>query len=369
MKLSAVELRRIRLPLVTPFRTSFGTSVDRDVLLVRAITPDGEGWAECVAMSEPTYSPEYVDAAEHVIRHHLLPRLFALDELTGAAVAPALHAVKGHQMAKAAVETAILDAELRHAGVSFAEHLGAVRDRVDSGVSVGIMGSIPELLDTVGAYLDAGYLRIKLKIEPGWDIEPVRAVRERFGDDVPLQTDGNTAYTLRDASHLAKLDPFHLLLIEQPLPEHDMRGHAELAKRIKTPVCLDESIESARDAAEAIAIGACAIVNIKPGRVGGYLEARRVHDVCAANDIPVWCGGMLETGIGRAANVALAALPNFTLPGDISASDRYFRDDITEPFVLEDGRLRVPAGPGIGVTPDLDAISAATTAVSTMQPD
>ena len=369
MKLRAVELRHIQLPLVSPFRTSFGTAYDRDVLLVRVFTPDGEGWAECVAMTEPTYSPEYVAGAEHVLRTHLLPRLFALDDVTSARVAPALHAVKGHQMAKAAIEAAVLDAELRQAGVSFAQHLGAVRDAVDSGVSVGIMDSIPQLLDTVAAYLDAGYLRIKLKIEPGWDVEPVRAVRERFGDDLLLQVDANTAYTLRDAPHLARLDPFELLLIEQPLPEHDVRGHAELAKRITTPVCLDESIESAQDAAAAIAIGACAIVNVKPGRVGGYLEARRVHDVCAANDIPVWCGGMLETGIGRAANVALAALPNFTLPGDTSASDRYFREDITEPFVLENGQLRVPTGPGIGVTPNLDAIEAATTEVQTVQPE
>jgi O-succinylbenzoate synthase len=360
VKLSAVELRRIALPLVSPFRTSFGTQTERDILLVRAIGPDGDGWAECVALTDPTYSPEYVDGAQHVLRHHLLPRLFALGEITAARVAPALHAVKGHQMAKAAIETAILDAELRSAGVSFAQHLGAVRDAVDSGVSVGIMGSVGELLDAVAGYVDAGYLRIKLKIEPGWDLEPVRAVRERFGDEMLLQVDANTAYTIRDADHLAKLDPFDLLLIEQPLPEHDVRGHAELAKRIRTPVCLDESIESAKDAAEAIALGACAIVNIKPGRVGGYLEARRVHDVCAANDIPVWCGGMLETGIGRAANAALAALPGFTLPGDTSASNRYYAEDITEPFVLEDGHLRVPTGAGIGVDPLPDRLSALT---------
>jgi O-succinylbenzoate synthase len=368
MKLTAVELRRITLPLVSPFRTSFGTESSRDILLVKALTPDGEGWGECVALAEPTYSSEYVESAHHVLRTHLLPRVFAMAEVSAAGIGPALHAVKGHRMAKAAIETAVLDAELRQSGVSFAQHLGAVRDAVDSGVSVGIMDSIPELLDTVGAFLEVGYLRVKLKIEPGWDIEPVRAVRERFGDDLLLQVDANTAYTLRDATHLAALDPFNLLLIEQPLPERDVRGHAELAKRIKTPVCLDESIESAQDAAEAIALGACAVVNIKPGRVGGYLEARRVHDVCAANDIPVWCGGMLETGIGRAANVALAALPNFTLPGDTSASDRYYREDITEPFVLEHGRLRVPTGPGIGVTPNVDAIDAATTSLETCRP-
>ena len=361
MKLEAIELRRINLPLVSPFRTSFGTQTERDILLVRAVTPDGEGWAECVALSEPSYSAEYVEMAQHVIRRHLAPRLFAAGDVTAAQVAGVLDFVKGHKMAKGALETAVLDAELRLAGMPLSAYLGSVRGEVDSGVSVGIMGSVSELLDAVGGYLDEGYLRIKLKIEPGWDIEPVAAVRERFGDDLLLQVDANTAYTLADARHLARLDPFDLLLIEQPLPEDDVRGHAELARLIKTPVCLDESIESARDAADAIAIGACAIVNIKPGRVGGYLEARRVHDVCRANGIPVWCGGMLETGIGRAANVALAALPGFTLPGDTSASGRYFREDITEPFVLHDGRLRVPDGPGIGVSPLPDVLDACTT--------
>ena len=218
-------------------------------------------------------------------------------------------------MAKAALEMAVLDAELREEGRSFARELGAVRDRVPCGVSVGIMDSIPELLDAVGGYLDEGYVRIKLKIEPGWDVEPVRAVRERFGDEVLLQVDANTAYTLADAPQLARLDPFDLLLIEQPLDEEDVLGHADLAQLISTPICLDESIESARDAAAAIRLGACRIVNVKPGRVGGYLEARRIHDVCVAAGVPVWCGGMLETGLGRAANVALAALPGFTLPG------------------------------------------------------
>ena len=209
--------------------------------------------------------------------------------------------------------------------------------------------------------MDAGYLRIKLKIEPGWDVEAVRAVRERFGDDLLLQVDANTAYTLADARALARLDPFDLLLIEQPLPEDDMRGHAELARIVRTPICLDESITSARAAADAIALGACSIVNIKPGRVGGYLEARRIHDVCAANGVAVWAGGMLETGLGRAANVALAALPGFTLPGDTSASDRYFARDITRPFVLEQGHIRVPTGAGLGVDPDPEALAEVTT--------
>ena len=365
MKLSAFELRRIRMPLVSPFRTSFGTETERDVLLVRAVSPDAEGWGECVAMAEPLYSSEYVDAAHDVVRRHLIPRLFAAGELAASDVALLLSPVKGHQMAKAALEMAILDAELRARGVSYAEHLGAVRDAVDCGVSIGIHDSIPALLDTVATHVAEGYRRLKLKIEPGWDINPVRAVRERY-PDVPLQVDANTAYTLADVRHLAKLDEFDLLLIEQPLPEDEVLAHAELAKHVRTPICLDESITSARAAADAIALGACRIVNIKAGRVGGYLEARRIHDVCAANGVPVWCGGMLETGLGRAANVALAALPNFTLPGDTSASDRYYRRDITEPFVLEDGRLSVPTGPGLGVSPLPDILDAVTTSTETI---
>jgi O-succinylbenzoate synthase len=206
-------------------------------------------------------------------------------------------------------------------------------------------------------------VRIKLKIEPGWDVEPVRAVREEFGDDVLLQVDANTAYTVRDARHLAKLDAFDLLLIEQPLEEEDILGHAELAGRMTTPICLDESIVSAQTAAAAITLGACSVVNIKPGRVGGYLEARRIHDVAVAHGVAVWCGGMLETGIGRAANAALAALPGFTLPGDISASDRFYRTDITEPFVIHDGHLTVPTGPGLGVTPIPEILEQVTTSV------
>ena len=367
MKLEAIELRRCRLPLVAPFRTSLGVETEKDVLLARALTPDGEGWGECVALSEPLYSSEYVDAAAHVIREHLAPRLFALPDLTAHRVAPALEAVRGHRMAKAAVEMALMDAELRGLGFSFGRFLGAVRECVDCGVSVGIQDSVPKLLDVVDSYLAQGYRRIKLKIEPGWDVQPVGAVRERFGD-ILLQVDANAAYTLADARQLARLDPFDLLLIEQPLPEEDVRGHAELAKLVRTPICLDESIVSARAAADAIALGACSVVNIKPGRVGGYLEARRVHDVCAANGVPVWCGGMLETGIGRAANLALAALPNFTLPGDTSASDRYFTRDITEPFVLEDGRLRVPTGPGLGVLPIPEILEEATRSVELLRP-
>ncbi|HVA61544.1 MAG TPA: o-succinylbenzoate synthase [Mycobacteriales bacterium] len=367
MKLVALELRRVALPLVTPFRTSFGVQTTKDALLVKALTPDAEGWGECVALADPAYSPEYVDGAQHVIREFLAPRLFTAPDLTGARVATALTAVKGHPMAKAALEMAVLDAELRAAGLPLAAYLGAVRDRVPSGVSVGIMDSVPQLLDAVDAYLAAGYVRIKLKIEPGWDVEPVRAVRERFGD-ILLQVDANTAYELRDAPQLARLDPFDLLLIEQPLAEDDVRGHAALAKLVRTPICLDETITSARAAADAIAAGACAIVNVKPGRVGGYLEARRVAAVCAAHGVPVWCGGMVETGLGRAANAALAALPEFTLPGDVSGSDRFFSADITAPLVMRDGHLDVPTGPGLGVEPLPERLADATTAVETLRP-
>lgn len=351
MRIAHAELRWVRMPLVAPFRTSFGTSYDRDTIVLRMVTDEGaEGWAECGAEIDPLYSEEWLDGVELVLRDHLLPRLVALgDEVTAARVKPALEPVKRHFMAKHLLETAVLDAELKSARMPFATYLGSVRERVPAGVSVGIMDAHADLLAAVAGYLDAGYVRIKLKIEPGWDIEPVRLVRKEFGD-IQLQVDANTAYTLMDAQHLARLDEFGLLLIEQPLREDDLRGHAELARLIRTPVCLDESITSARDAATAIAMRACSVINIKPSRVGGYLEARRIHDVAAANGIPVWCGGMLETGIGRAPNLALAALPGFVLPGDTSASARYYTQDITAPFELDaDGCIAVPGGPGIGV--------------------
>jgi O-succinylbenzoate synthase len=360
VKLEAVELRRIRMSLVAPFETSFGVQSERDILIVKAITDEGEGWGECVAGEEPDYSSEYVEAAQHVLVHHLLPPLLERSSLGAADVAGALGRFHGHWMAKAAIEMAVLDAELRSKRESFAHYFGAVRSAVDCGVSVGIHRTIPELIKTVGGYLDQGYRRIKLKIKPGWDVEPVRAVRERFGD-VPLQVDANTAYSLADARHLAELDAFALLLIEQPLPEDQVLAHAELAKVVRTPICLDESITSAQAAADAIQLGACKIINIKPGRVGGYLEARRIHDLCSKRDIPVWMGGMLETGIGRAGNVAMAAMPNFKLPGDTSASDRYYHRDITEPFVLVDGRLNVPQGPGLGVNIDQPYLEEITT--------
>jgi O-succinylbenzoate synthase len=345
-----IRLHRIDMPLVRPFRTSFGTQTARDVLLVEMVSEGVSGWSECVAMEWPGYSAEYVDGAVDVLTEHLIPAVLADRALDPQRVHRVLRRFQGHPMAKAALETAVLDAWLRQQGRSLADYLGAVRSEVDCGVSVGIPASLPALLDEVATYVDAGYRRIKLKIEPGWDVDAVRAVRATW-PDMPLQTDANQAYTRADAALLGAMDEFDLLLVEQPLPEDDLRGHALLAEQITTPVCLDESIISTATADTAIAFGAAGIINIKPGRVGGYLEAKAIHDLCLERDVPVWCGGMLETGIGRAANIALAALPGFTLPGDTSASSRYFATDITEPFVLEDGRLRVPTGPGIGVDP------------------
>ena len=362
-----VELRRIAMPLVSPFRTSFGSQTARDILLVRVDLADAsgsivEGWGECVALSEPSYSPEYVDGAQHVIVHHLLPRLMAAGPIEAADVSPALAKLHGHPMAKAALEMAVLDAQLRANGTSFATFLGAERTRIPSGVSVGIHDSIDELLTAVQGYVDDGYVRIKLKIEPGSDIEQVAAVRDLIGPDTPFQVDANTAYRRTDGSHLARLDEFHLLLIEQPLPEDDIIGHARLAAEVETPICLDESLVSTSGTADAIDLGACEIANIKPGRVGGYLEAVRIHDLCVARGVPVWCGGMLETGIGRAANAALAALPGFTLPGDISASTRFYaRDIVTDPITITNGHVTVPTTAGLGFDLDRDFLDAVTT--------
>ncbi|PWK83169.1 O-succinylbenzoate synthase [Lentzea atacamensis] len=363
MKIERIELLHVAIPLVQSFRTSFGTMTTKDTFLLRVVTDTAEGWSEFAADPEPLYCSEFVAAAELVLADHLVPRV--TPEVTAAEVAHRTEAIKGHKLAKAALETAILDAELRSYGMPIGTFLGATAERVPSGISVGIKNSIVQLLDDVEEHLADGYVRIKLKIEPGWDVEPVRAVRERFGD-IPLQVDANTAYTLADADQLRKLDEFDLLLIEQPLDEDDLRGHALLAQRVRTPICLDESITSARDAATAIALDACRVINIKPARVGGYLEARRIHDVAVAHGIPVWCGGMLETGIGRGPNLVLAALPGFVLPGDTSASRRWFAEDITEPFELEDGSIAVPTGPGIGVEPIPETLQRFTTATKVL---
>lgn len=377
IRIDRFELRRVAMPLVSPFRTSFGVESVRDILLVNVVgSVDGEtasGWGECVALAGPTYSAEYVEGAQHVTEHHLLPRLAAAGCLSAGAVGGLLAAVHGHPMAKGAIEAAVLDAQLRAAGRSFADLLGvATTDdggprRIPSGVSVGIHDHVDDLLATVQGYVDDGYVRIKLKIEPGSDIEHVAAVRDLIGPDTPLQVDANTAYRRIDGHHLAQLDEFDLLLIEQPLPEEDIIGHARLAAEVETPICLDESLVSAAGTADAIELGACEIANIKPGRVGGYLEAIRIHDLCVDRDVPVWCGGMIETGIGRAANAALAALPGFTLPGDVSASNRFYAQDIvTEPIEIVDGHFEVPTAPGMGFDIDSDALDAVTTSSTTI---
>jgi O-succinylbenzoate synthase len=360
MKLANVELRTINLPLVRPFRTSFGTQTAREVLMLKVTTTDGiVGWSECVAMSEPLYSPEYVAGSLDLMKRFLIPTLAKADELTAESVAGLLAPFLGSPMAKATLETAILDAQLRAEKKSLADYLGANKAKIPCGVSVGIAPSIDALVDEVSGYVASGYKRIKLKIEPGWDLEPVGEIR-RLWPEIPLQVDANQAYSRGDGDLLAGLDKFELLLIEQPLDEHDILGHAALAKRVQTPICLDESITSLRSAEDALALKATSVINIKPGRVGGYLEAVKIHNLCLGEGIPVWCGGMLETGVGRAANVALAALPGFTLPGDTSASSRFFHRDITEPFVMEDGYLQVPQGIGIGVEPDLEFLESIT---------
>ncbi len=370
INIRAIELRRISLPLVTPFRTSFSTETHRDILLVRVETDDAVGWGECVSGNEPLYSNEYVEGSQQVMIDHLIPRLFAFRSrpISAHDVAQILRPVKDHRMAKAALEAAILDAQLRENNVSLATHLGSIHELVPSGVSVGIANSLDELVSTVGGYLDEGYARIKLKIEPGWDIEPVRVIRKTFGDQVPLQVDANTAFTREDGPLLAQLDPFNLLLIEQPLPEDDITGHALIARQVRTPICLDESIVSSHVAIDAIERGACSIVNIKAGRVGGYLEAVRIHNVCQQRGVPVWCGGMLETGIGRAMNVALAGLPNFTVTGDISASERFWKQDIVQqPIRLESGQVRLPSGSGAGFEIDGPFLSDVSTSTITLR--
>jgi O-succinylbenzoate synthase len=354
MKLQEIELSTIHLPLVRPFRTSFGTQTSREVLMVKVTNENGTvGWAECVAMSEPLYSPEYVVGCLDLMKRFLIPALRDKSSITAEDVPIVLKPFLAGQMAKAALETAILDAQLRDQKISLAKYLGATKSKVECGVSVGIANNLEALVEEVKSYVDAGYRRIKLKIEPGWDYEAVKIIRNLY-PDIPLQVDANQAYSRADGKLLAKLDEFNLLLIEQPLDEHDILGHALLAKEVKTPICLDESIISLQAAEDSLALKATTIINIKPGRVGGYIESKKIHDLCVKNNIPVWCGGMLETGIGRAANLALAALPGFTLPGDTSASARYFKQDITTPFVMDDGYLTVPTGPGIGVEPDLD---------------
>jgi o-succinylbenzoate synthase len=356
---AGIELRRVRLPLVEPWRWPGGTLTERDLILVRAVGEQSEGWGECSAFPAPTYSPEWVDGAWDVLRHHLVP--LVLGQPLAAATLP-MGAIQGQQMAKCALELAVLDAELRGAGISLATRLGATRARVTAGVAVGLTGDLPALLAEVGRWVDLGYRRVKLKIHPGWDVEVVLAVRAHF-PDLALQVDANGSYALGDAGRLAALDGAGLVCLEQPLPADDLVGHAAWAGKMGTPLCLDESITSAATAASAVALGACQVINIKAARVGGYLEAVRIHDLCAAAAIPVWCGGMLETGVGRLANLALAALPNFSLPGDLSGSGRFYREDITEAVVVDpDGTIAVPQRPGTGAVLRTDVLDGATVA-------
>ncbi len=370
IEIRSVELRRVELPLVRPFRTSFGESRDKVAILVRLDAGDVAGWGECAADLEPDFSEEWIDGAWAALTSFLVPSLMAGGPLERPEeVAERLRWVRGHRMAKAALEGAVLDAWLRSRGESLAAFLGAERDRVPCGVSVGIAPTPERMIEEIAGYVERGYRRVKLKIEPGRDVEIVRAVAEAF-PGVPLTVDANAAYSLVEAPVFEALDELGLLLIEQPLAHDDLLDHARLQARLRTPICLDESIRHARDAAAAIELGACRVINIKPGRVGGYLEAKRVHDVARDQGIPVWIGGMLETGVGRAGNVAAAAMPGVALPGDTSASDRYFHEDLTAPFMLDaDGTMAVPKGPGIGVEPLPERLSATTTRVELLRPD
>ncbi len=338
------------MPLVAPFETSFGVEEVEEHIIVRVDGGGITGWGECVASSGPWYAYETNQTAWHILRDFLIPLLLG-SEIDAPQEFPARIArVRGHNMAKAGLEAALWDGFAKAQGQSLAQMFGATRERIPVGVSVGLQTTPAALVKRVGQYLAEGYARIKIKIKPGRDVELVRALRENY-PSMRLQVDANSAYRLSDAPVFRALDDYALLLIEQPLSNEDIYQHSKLQRQLKTPLCLDESIHSADDAAAALELGACRIINIKAGRVGGFTEAIKVHDLCAARGAAVWCGGMLETGIGRAGNVALAALPNFVLPGDISASRRYYRQDLVEPeFVVEaDGTMRVPDGPGIGV--------------------
>ena len=350
MRIDRLELRLCRLPLVSFFETSFGRSYDRTFLLARVEGEGHEGWGEGVAEANPYYSSETTETAWHIITGFLSALVIGRRFEHPRDVFKAMRPVRGHNMAKAIVEMATWDLYARMHGLPLSRLLGGTRDRIASGVSIGIQDSLEQLKERVARELEAGYRRIKIKIKPGWDIDAVEMIRTQFGA-IPLMVDANAAYTLAEADHLASLDRHDLMMIEQPLEYDDVMDHVELQRRIRTPICLDESIHTVRIARDAIAAGACRIINIKPGRVGGHGESIRLHDVCAAHDIPVWHGGMLETGIGRAHNIHLASLPNFSLPGDIAASKRYYAPDLIEPpiEVAADGTIGVPTEPGIGV--------------------
>jgi O-succinylbenzoate synthase len=349
VRIDAVEVRRVTLPLRFPFETSFGRTTTRQFLLV-SVSADGlTGHAECVADVDPFYLPETNHTALHVLRDFLVPLAFAREIESPGEIFPAFARVRGHEMAKAALEMAVWELWARRDGVPLWRLLGGCGGEIEAGVSVGLQKDEGELLDRVGAEVAAGYRRVKIKIKPGRDVALVAAIRARF-PRLPLMVDANSAYTLADADRLCALDRFSLTMIEQPLGWDDIVDHAALQKRLATPICLDESIRSGEDARRALDLGACRVVNVKVGRVGGFAGALAVHDVCRTRGVPVWCGGMLESGIGRLANVHLQTLPGFTLPGDTSASERYFEEDLVDPPVVvsPEGRIAVPEGPGIG---------------------
>lgn len=359
MLISSIELREIRLPLIHFFETSFGRTTERRIILVRVIDKDGaEGWGECTAGEGPFYSEEWTETAWTTLKEFLAPMVVGREVDRADAAWDLMKPVRGHRMAKAAIETACWDLEAKRAGVPLWKHLGGTRAEIPCGVSIGIQDSPDALLEKIEKELKAGYQRIKIKIKPGWDLDVVRRVRARH-PEILFSVDANSAYTLFDVPLFKALDEFNLLMIEQPLAHDDMFDHAELQKQIKTPICLDESVHSAEDARHAIDIGACRIVNVKLGRVGGHAQAKRVEQICREQNVPVWCGGMLESGIGRAHNIAMATLAGFSLPGDVSASARYWEEDIIDPpvTVSSRGTITVPDKPGIGFEVNLQRVS------------
>jgi O-succinylbenzoate synthase len=348
--ISSIELREIRLPLIHFFETSFGRTTERRIILVRVNDADGaEGWGECTAGEGPFYCEEWTETAWPTLNEFLAPMVLGKEFEDASGVNALMKSVRGNRMAKAAIETACWDLASRRAGLPLWKYLGGVNREINCGVSIGIQETPEALLEKIERELAAGYQRIKIKIKPGWDLDVVRTVRARY-PEILLMGDANSAYTLNDVKLFQALDEFNLMMIEQPLAHDDVFDHAELQKQIQTPICLDESIHSAEDARHAIDIGACRVVNVKLGRVGGHAEARRVETICRDRGVPVWCGGMLESGIGRAHNIALATLAGFTLPGDVSASSRYWEEDIIEPpvTVSERGTIIAPDKPGIG---------------------
>ncbi len=364
MRVESAVLRHVEMPLKFRFRTSFGETSVKKFLLLELRGEGLSGWGECVAEEAPFYSPETLSTVAPILTAYLLPLVLGKDVASPPAFDEAARRVRGHRMAKATVECALRDLHARAAGVPLGKALGGTRDAIEVGVSLGISPTTDETVENVRKHVAQGYRRIKLKIEPGRDLDRVAAVREAF-PLVVLTVDANAAYTLADADTLRSLDAFGLDYLEQPLHHEDLAQHAELAKTLKTPICLDESIRSEADARAAIALGACRVINVKVGRVGGHGEAVRIHGAAREAGIPVWCGGMLEAGIGRAHNVAIASLPGFSKPGDTSSSSRYFEDDVVEPALEATGGLMpVPKGPGTGVTVRADVLARFTTGVT-----